>query len=123
VRAAKHTPGREGRWPGLFGTCFSGGLVPTDFALDVARDDVGDPNRRSRSPVAQGTRCRRVLFRVLGPFGKPVIHWADVDEKGQERRSSAAGFFCRLDEAGAYYGFLRRTIGARRRAKATGHRF
>ena len=106
VRAAKARPsaGREEAEP-LFGPRFRG-LAPTDFTLDAAETTWRSRTSGIGSSVTQELDAGEFCLGFWVPFRKPMILWADVDQRTGSAAQLRTGFFCRLDEARAYYGFF-----------------
>lgn len=106
VRAAKARPGDQKEVPEYyFGERFQG-LVPADFSSDVAKTAWRSRTGGLGSAVIQELDSGGFCFGFWVPFRKPMIHWSDVDQKIRSAAVLKAGFFCRLDESNAYYGFF-----------------
>jgi hypothetical protein len=106
VRAAKARPSTppEEAEP-HFGPRFRG-LVATDFTLDAAKTTWRSRTSGIGSSVTQALDAGEFCFGFRVPFRKPMILWADVDQRTGSAAQLQTGFFCRLDEARAYYGFF-----------------
>ncbi|MBI5018606.1 MAG: hypothetical protein HZB55_24390 [Deltaproteobacteria bacterium] len=110
VRAAKARPGTrqadaDPDFTSHFGPCFRG-LTPTDFTLDTAETTWRSRTSGIGSAVTQEFQASEFCFAFWVPFRKPMILWTDVDRRIGSAAQVQTGFFCRLDEARAYYGFF-----------------
>lgn len=107
VRAAKarRLSTRQEEVEPQFGPGFHG-LVPLDFTLDAAKMTWRSRTSGLGTAVTQELGVGEFCFGFWSPFRKPAILWADVDQKTGSTARPQAGFFCRLDEERAYYGFF-----------------
>ncbi|MHB8763251.1 MAG: hypothetical protein ACYDA8_02735 [Deferrisomatales bacterium] len=122
VRASRERPGtRQEDDPSDLGPRFQG-LVPADFTLDAAATTWRSRTGGIAGSVTQELEVGEFCFDSRVPFRQPMVLWADVDRKAGSAAQFHAGFFCRLDEARAYYGFfVERTSDAD--GKGNWHRF
>ena len=107
VRAARarRLSTRQEEFEPQFGPGFRG-LFPTDFTEDAAKTTWRSRTSGIGTAVTQELGVGEFCFGFWAPFRKPMIQWADVDQRTGAATPPQGGFFCRLDEERAHYGFF-----------------
>jgi hypothetical protein len=106
LRAAKaDRKGQKEPAEHCFGERFRG-LVPTDFTLEAYKTTWRSRTGGLGGLVTQELVAGDFCFGFWVPFRKPMIQWADVDQRNRNSARLKTGFFCRLEDARACYGFF-----------------